>query len=457
MANNSKVKKVIQILLCYQLLTITGSTTCVLSQETDSIIELKNQIKKEIYQELFGQILAAIKKEVHNEFRNYFKKGGRPIDKYPLFTKNLTIKKALNHRVQDEISQAHQLFSDHGIKVSDIELDAYHASGFSTQAKLPSGIQKSLTAGEIYLASAANTASTTDDETLSEITAGEEKPESIERVLKQRGSMLLPKGTLQFEPSIIYSHFSTNRINVDGLLLLDVFAIGEISTESIQRDIFIQTFGFKYGLLDNFQAETRIPFREEHDRYTKTSGSESTDYSSGIGDIEISASRQIGWEDGWMPDLIANLSVKTTSGRDPYNRNIGMGTGHWGLRGSLIAAKSSDPVVIFGSLSYTYNFERDNIENLGDIDPGDSIAYSFGTAIALSYKTAINFAFSHSLTTKTLRNGEAVPGSFLNVAALKIGLNWALNERASIDCGVSIGITESAPDLTLELRFPMTF
>jgi len=285
----------------------------------------------------------------------------------------------------------------------------------------------------------------------------EDQPESIERTMQQKGSVLLAKGRRIFEPGFTYAHFSTNRINIQGVTILDVFTIGPVSTQKIQRDMLIQTFGFKYGLADNLQGEMRIPFRYEFDRISNSDQTaEETRSKGGLGDIDFSIARQIGWEEGWKPDLIASLGVKTNTGEPIYNNQIALGTGHWALRGSLVAAKSSDPAVIFGSLSYTHSFKR-SFSNYGEVAPGDTIGYSLGTAIALSYKTAINFSFDHSLTQKMKRGGEEVVGSFVNAANFKTGLNWALNEKASVDLSAAMGLTADSPDFTIEVRVPIYF
>jgi len=298
-----------------------------------------------------------------------------------------------------------------------------------------------------------------DDSALDSESGGleESQPESIERTMQQKGSVLLAKGRKIFEPGFTYAHFSTNRINIQGVTILDVFTIGPVSTEKIQRDMMIQTFGFKYGLTDNLQAEIRIPFRYEFDRISSSDqSSESTRSKGGLGDIDLSLARQIGWEDGWKPDLIASIGLKTITGEPIYNNTIGLGTGHWSLRGSLVAAKSSDPSVIFGSLSYNHSFER-SFDNYGAVQPGDTIGYSLGMALALSYKTALNFSFDQSLTQKLKRGGEAVVGSFVNAANFKAGVNWALNDRASVDISTAFGLTADSPDFTVEVRVPIYF
>lgn len=430
---------------------------------------LREQLKQEMYQDLRAEMYELVKKEVAAELENRIAYNTSAVSSEQLA--GISEAPIAAGAISREVKKfAREYFEDHKNYVnpiSDESLDQVVAGrGIEPNLKVAPGIYKNPAQPEYYLAKAADGESASSEKFSLENSSqndgdghppGKERSESIERVLQQRGSVLLPKGRLQFEPSVSWSHFSSNRINIDGLLLLDVFAIGEISTETVRRDIFMQNFSFKYGMFDNFQADLRLPFRQEYDRITRTSGSETTNSAAGIGDIDFGVSRQIGWEEGWKPDLIASFGVKTPSGKEPYSREIGLGTGHWAVRSALVAAKSSDPAVIFGSLNYTYNVARDGIDGIGDVDPGDSIGYSFGTAIALSYQTAINFSFNHSLTLKTKRNGQEVVGSFLNVASLRTGMNWAINEKSSVDLGVSIGITRDSPDVTVDIRFPYLF
>jgi len=432
--------------------------------------QLRAEIKREIFQEITPDIQRIVKRQVKEEFATYMASHKRPrsYQQHAKGTSPVNIKTP--ETLQDNVKKAVKEIFDAEARlltprrVQDSQLDMYVAGrGIESKLGVRQGIWKSPLRPEFVLAAADPSASksSTNNDNMREgdwdITAEGEKSASIERTLQQKGSILLPKGTLVFEPSVTWAHFSSNRISINGLLLLDVFAIGEISTETVKRDIFFQNLAFKYGLFNNFQTEISIPFRGEFDRIVDTNLNETTSYTSGIGDINVGISRQIAWEGGRMPDIIAALSAKTNTGKNPYNREIGLGTGHWALKSSLIAAKASDPAVIFGSLSYTLNCKRNNIENFGDVDPGDAIGYSLGAAIALSYQAAINFSFDHTLTFKTERNDLEIAGSFLNVANFKTGLNWAFNEKASMDFSVSMGLTKDAPDLTVQVRFPYRF
>lgn len=345
-------------------------------------------------------------------------------------------------------------------EVLNQELESYQAGALNTETALPAGTKKKAkTANNKTSQSQPESGKINDSDTGDHL---HDKPSTvvgkqnaIERTLVEKGGMLLGKGKLQIEPSFTTAHFSANRIHIEGFTILPL-VIGEISTETVKRDIFINTISLKYGLLHNFQGEVRIPYRYEYDRVTSDTGVETVRSRGGLGDIDFGLSRQIGFERGMMPDVLFSLGLKTITGGNPYNKDIGLGTGHWGFRSGLVFVKASDPAVIFGSLGYTYNLKR-NISDFGKVEPGNTASYSLGTAIALSYQTAITFQFQHDVTFKMKKDGRPVNGSFLNSASLKTGFNWALSKNLSVDFSVSHGLTTDAPDYTVELRFPITF
>lgn len=283
--------------------------------------------------------------------------------------------------------------------------------------------------------------------------------EPVEKTLIQKGGLLLPKGTWQVEPSVAYAHISANRISITGFTILPVLIIGEITSETVKRDILIETNTFRYGLGSNLQAEVKVPYRMQYERVTSADGTESTRDESGLGDIEGGIYYQCAFEHNWVPDLIAGLSVKSdTADKTPYETEgeTGTGTGHWAVKGSLVAVKSSDPAIIFGSLNYTHNIER-NITNYGDVNPGDTLGYSMGMTFALNYQTALNLQLEHNVTSKMEIDGVPVNGSFTNVASFKYGLVWSINKDFSCDVSASHGLTEDSPDMVIEVRFPYTF
>lgn len=434
------------------------------SMSDDLYLQIKSDIKKELYSEVkeelqkeFDQkIQSLVEENVRREFEEYVARQGI-LSQDQLAAGSVSIEEgeSLDHAVRRTVREVFQS-GNYRNYISDEELETVVAGrGIRPELSITSQYKKSLphaSNGDL----AKNVGQALDQEEY-EIVGGEEpRTDSIERTLQQKGSMLLQKGKLQFESSTTWAHFSSNRINIQGFSILPVLVIGDISIQETKRDVFIQNFTLKYGFLNNLQMEFKVPFRSQYNRDTISETNETTTSTSGVGDVEFGLSRQIAWEQGFLPDLIAAVNFKSTTGQSPYNKSIGLGTGHYGARVSLVAAKASDPAFIFGGLSYSYNFEN-TVTNIGKVEPGATIGYSLGMAIALSYQTAINFSFDHSVTQKLRIAGRKVDGSFINSANVKIGANWALNERASIDFSVAFGVTDDAPDVTAEVRFPFSF
>ncbi len=429
--------------------------------------EIKSQLRQELRTEIKEELLAELNKS--NSSHQHLVQA-KPLVIEPQIQNPISqpkaesLEQAIRRIAQEVVEQSNQ-----DLGLTDQELDEY-VVGAEIESNLPigSGYSKS---PEMILVKDDSKAvvkekkqkkNEEDEKSALDTTAGAaNRPESVERTLQQRGSMLLGKGKWVVDASTSWAHFSSNKINLQGVVILDVFNIGVIGAQEINRDVFVQNVGVKYGLLNNLQAEMKVPYRSQYERVTSinannTPTDEITRASSGLGDIDLSLSRQIGWEEGWKPDLIAAVGFKTRTG-DSYGHDIFFGSGHYGLRTALIASKASDPAVIFGSLSYTYNFERTDIEGLGDIKPGDVIGYSIGTAIALSYQTAINFSFDNSVVLKTVRNSVNVLDSFVNTANFRTGLNWAIDERKSVNVSISLGLTKDSPDVTLDVGVPISF
>lgn len=282
------------------------------------------------------------------------------------------------------------------------------------------------------------------------------KEEPIEKSLIERGGLLLSRGQLQIEPSFTYAHVSANRIAVHGFAIFPILVIGEISTENVKKDIFIGAASARYGILDNLQWNVKVPYRYQFDRISQSNVSETTRSANDLGDIESGLFYQLLYEKGAWPGLIAGVNVKSDTGGSPYGKDVGIGTGHWSVKPSLVWVKSTDPAILFGSFSYGWNIKRD-ISGFGDVDPGDSFEYSAGLAFALNYQTAINFQLEQQITPSLKMNGKDVAGSFTNVANFKTGLTHSISKNLSIDVVGAYGMTDDAPDFTLEVRLPYTF
>ncbi|MFQ5914998.1 MAG: hypothetical protein ACE5JS_17655 [Nitrospinota bacterium] len=301
--------------------------------------------------------------------------------------------------------------------------------------------------------------------------ADEEPPQlTLERALIQRGGLLLRPGQLELEPTFDYSFFSTRRISVTGFSILPTFIVGEIATAKVQRDVLEPSLTVRLGVIQDVQAELRVPYRFVFDRVS-TETSETTAQDNDIGDVEGAIFYQPFKEQGIIPDVIVGLRGKTITGQDPFGldpaRELPTGTGLYSITGTVTAVRSSDPAVIFGGLIFTHNIDRTVTLRAADgslvrtsINPGYTIGYNVGVAMAFSIDLAFNFRLEQRFTTPTETGAPGgpksdVPGSFLNVAQAFFGITWALTQITSIDFSTGIGLTEDSPDVTVRVSVPI--
>lgn len=307
---------------------------------------------------------------------------------------------------------------------------------------------------------------------------------SIAPAIAERGGVLLRQGQLEVSPQLRYSLQSTNRLYVYGLAVLPALVIGNIDVADVDRTILEPSLTLRYGLFDLLQMEVMVPWRYSNDIISRQSGEETTVDDTGIGDIEGGFSYQLMKEKTGWPALVASVRVKSRTGKDPFevdpNDEIATGSGFWGVRGGFSLIKTMDPVVVFANLGYTYNisrtvqFEQSAFQgsgrNVGDIDfdPGDSIEWGLGFAYALSPEFSLNIQYVQQLVMKSsiddiqfpenagIETGD-IAGSHQNIPSLRFGTVLAFEQGRYLDFSVSIGLSEDAPDITVQLAMPFRF
>jgi hypothetical protein len=262
---------------------------------------------------------------------------------------------------------------------------------------------------------------------------------------------------------------------VSGFTIFEAILIGRIDVGRVQRHIVSPSLTLRYGLKD-LELSSRIPYMIRTDDEAFMAGQDVAHFDasdSDLGDIEMSAFYHLLSEGPLRPDIIVGLTGKTDTGRDPYGLKkqavangrprlieFPTGSGHWGVSGTLIFVKTSDPAVLFFNTTYFYNLERDvgvvGGSNFGDIKPGDSMEYSFGLVLGLNEKLATNFSLSHRLTWDSERNGEKLRDSGANAAQANFGFTYAFSSQLSVDVVTGLGLTNDAPDFSIGVRLPIT-
>jgi hypothetical protein len=294
--------------------------------------------------------------------------------------------------------------------------------------------------------------------------------------LPEGQNALLGAGRLVIEPSIEYSHSSSNRFVFRGVEIVTGVQIGLIEANDTARDTITAAVAARYALTDRLEVEARVPYVYRSDRVTtvsqqSTSTTRTFDLDgSHLGDIEVSARYQLNDGRNGAPIFVAGARVKSDSGRGPFDlardaqgvsTELATGSGFWGVQGSLSMLYPTDPAVIFANVGYLYNIERDvnrtyGAVTVGTVDPGDSISLGFGFGFALNQRFSYSLGYSHSyvLPTETELNDTHQESTELQVGSVALGMSFRATERLTLSTSIDIGVTEDAPDVRVSFRSP---
>ena len=292
---------------------------------------------------------------------------------------------------------------------------------------------------------------------------------ALDRALIQRGGLLLPSGTLELETSASYFDASSDAISIEGFSILPVLVVGNIVSDRVRRQVALSNVTARLGLPWNFQMDVRAPYGYEQVRTVTADNKETSQHANGLGDVQVSLSRQVAKEHGAIPDLLANVSFKTKTGKDPFalgNNEIALGTGFYDIQGRITAVKSSDPMILFGSLSYAYNVPAGKMvpdpQNVGQqmlahFEPGDTSGFQLGAALAVNPEASLTFSWDQSFTRGTTVNGLRIPGSNLVGGTLRFGGSYIYMPGRIIDLSLGVGLTRDVPNLQFTVGVPLRF
>ncbi len=302
----------------------------------------------------------------------------------------------------------------------------------------------------------------------------ETRPADIPALVDIRG-VLTPRNQLVLEPSIQYSHSTNNRVALVGFTIIPAITIGLIDVRSVNRDIFIGQLAARYGVTNRFEVEAKLPYIYRHDSnltrpLATPSTADSVFEASGhdIGDIELAARYQLNEGGINTPYYVANLRVKTRTGKDPFEVDVDpetglqtelpTGTGFWGIQPSLTAIYPSDPAVFFGNVSYLWHIERKVGNGFGKVDPGDAVGVSIGMGLALNERASISIGYEHNTILRTKQDGRPLIDSrTTQLGSLNFGGSYRLSNRTMLNLSLGVGVTSEAPDLQATLRLPIAF
>ncbi len=296
-----------------------------------------------------------------------------------------------------------------------------------------------------------------------------------------------------FDWGISDTYYDRRQLQLSGFLALDAIFLGNINLGETKSHQVMADLDTRYGISDRLSVDLDVPYIYRHSNFivggaggAASQVSDASANSSDIGDINFGLYYEILKETNSLPDLVGSLRIKTPSGSSPFgiklqqvdadNTNLvapsklPTGTGFWNVTAGLSVLKTYDPVVLFGSLSYTYNIARsfaDISSVIGQTEPatvklGDVIQFGGGAALAFSDKDSASVSYTMALEPESQTKAPGgsyskVPGSETTAAALTFGLNHVVNKHLTINGSVSVGLTPDTPNFVVGVRFPYTF
>ena len=255
---------------------------------------------------------------------------------------------------------------------------------------------------------------------------------ALERSLVREGGLVLPPKTFELEPNFVYSHTTVTNF---------------------QRDAFGPGLTLRAGLPWRSQLELALPYVVEHRR----SGGVSN-HAGGIGDLSLTVSHQLLGERPHIPGLIGGLSYQASTGRNTIFESaapVSLGSGFNAVQAFLTAVKRVDPLVFFGTYTFSHNIAE---EKAGvEVDPGNSHTLRFGTILATSPSTSLRAAFNVTFFDTTRYGGIPLSGTDETFGMLEFGGSVLLGERTALDVAVGAGVTRNAPDFRIGVALPIRF
>jgi hypothetical protein len=292
--------------------------------------------------------------------------------------------------------------------------------------------------------------------------------EALDQALIVRGGLLLPSGTMEIDNTTSYFSASSDHLNINGFALLPVLVVGDITSQRVRADYLLPTFTTRLGLPQKLQMDFTVPYGYELIRTVDATGTQTSVSNFGLGDISGGISRQLTYEHGRKPDMLAHVLFKSTTGADSFSLSsseVALGTGFNALRGDLTVAKSNDPVVFFGNLDYTHNFPANhtvassdpsnpNATTIGHFNPGDAVGFQIGSILALNPETSFTVGWDQRFTRSTQLNGTDIPASYLVEGTLRLGTSYVYAPGRTIDLSFGVGLTPDTPNLQFSVGLP---
>ncbi|MGH7905575.1 MAG: transporter [Candidatus Binataceae bacterium] len=311
------------------------------------------------------------------------------------------------------------------------------------------------------------------------------------RAAYQQENALFEPG-LTFYPQFQYSYTNSQNLVLNGFLAFNAILLGSINVSQNETNIFNWNPQLFYAFNRHFQLDVNVPYFFEQATFKSIGASNTTGKQSkvtvnkwGIGDASGGFYWQVMDQHGYWPNVIWNTQVSAPTGTSPYGiklltdptntnlkypSNLPTGKGVWGISSGLSIIREFDPVVLFASGNYYYEFTEsvDDISTTvgktvpGDVAPGDAMSYTLGVTTALNERLSTLFEVQDIITNSSEIKPKGgfwatVPNSDTNAAQFILGATYAASHNLFPFVQAGIGATTAAPNFQISLWVPYYF
>ncbi|MEZ5824964.1 MAG: transporter [Geminicoccaceae bacterium] len=274
---------------------------------------------------------------------------------------------------------------------------------------------------------------------------------ALERTLAGTGTLLLPAGAIELEPSLSYALADDSApvfiTDIDDVSLF-------VGANQQRRQSISAALGIRAGLPFDSQLELDLPWQWGDEQLVTEVGNagaaENDEQGSGVGDLRVGFAKTLYRGEDRLPDLVGRVFWDTATGEREDN-SVGLGGGRHEFGGSLSFLKRQDPLAFSGAVSVETSLE-DN-----DVKRGDRIGVSVGAVLAASPHTSLKIGYTHRYEKKTEFAGDGVPGSSRTFGVLSLGAAAVVARRTLLDFTIGVGLGDDAPDVTARLAMPIRF
>ncbi|AZF10477.1 TolA-like membrane protein [Pseudomonas sp. R2-37-08W] len=311
--------------------------------------------------------------------------------------------------------------------------------------------------------------------------------------LYNEASGFFGNGKFSLETGVTYARYDARQLTLNGFLALDSIFLGNINLDRIKSDSWTLDLTGRYNVDNRWQFDLNVPVVYRDSTYQSGgAGNDATATSEGsvtrdptIGDVNFGVAYKFLDETPTLPDAVVSVRVKAPTGKEPFGiklvkqpnndnlyipESLPTGNGVWSITPGISLVKTFDPAVLFGSLSYTHNFE-DSFDDIssevnqkvgGKVRLGDSFQLGVGVAFALNEKMSMSFSVSDLIQRKSKLkpdggDWQSVVSSDANAGYFNVGMTIAASDNLTIVPNLAIGMTDDAPDFTFSLKFPYYF